>query len=180
MLEYQQKYGRTQAVKWPDITPTFDDRWKVVCNEDTLRNRWNHLRNKYREWMDLRHGETGLGWDYSKGTILADDDWWDKKIKVPIRQPCLDIYLLAIDIECIDIVPFVVGRLTLRRTMHNSERKEYRLRWRSFWQPLSAGRLRRDPAVLHPGGRVQFSHEWSISSPTTVRAVHLKMMPPST
>jgi hypothetical protein len=29
-------------------------------------------------------GETGLGWDATKGTIDASDDWWDRKSMVHI------------------------------------------------------------------------------------------------
>ena len=91
VIDYQLKNGRGQAVKWVDVTPTFDEALKVKCNDDTLRNRYQHHKGRYTLWTNLKHGETGLGWDDSKGTILADDDWWEKKIKVPIGQPCLDI-----------------------------------------------------------------------------------------
>ncbi|KAH0702101.1 hypothetical protein KY285_016379 [Solanum tuberosum] len=30
-------------------------------------------------------GDTGIGWDATKNTIMADDDWWKRKIKEDVR-----------------------------------------------------------------------------------------------
>ncbi|XP_057996468.1 uncharacterized protein LOC131175815 [Hevea brasiliensis] len=32
-------------------------------------------------WKALKGSETGLGWDPIKGTVIAPDEWWNKKIK---------------------------------------------------------------------------------------------------
>ncbi|XP_074318427.1 L10-interacting MYB domain-containing protein-like [Silene latifolia] len=33
-------------------------------------------------WNQLVGTETGLGWDHDKGTVDADDAWWEEKVKV--------------------------------------------------------------------------------------------------
>ncbi|KAK8935229.1 hypothetical protein KSP39_PZI013861 [Platanthera zijinensis] len=32
--------------------------------------------------MELKRGETGLGWNASRKTIDASDEWWDERLKV--------------------------------------------------------------------------------------------------
>ncbi|OIT03474.1 hypothetical protein A4A49_57419 [Nicotiana attenuata] len=39
------------------------------------------MKGEWTLFKQLMRGETGLGWDATKNTIMADDDWWERKIK---------------------------------------------------------------------------------------------------
>ncbi|GKB41965.1 hypothetical protein Tco_0886907 [Tanacetum coccineum] len=39
------------------------------------------MRKQYTLWKQLKHGETGLGWNASTGALACSNDWWDRKIK---------------------------------------------------------------------------------------------------
>ncbi|GJZ00359.1 ALP1-like protein isoform X1 [Tanacetum coccineum] len=39
------------------------------------------MRKQYTLWKQLKHGETGLGWNASTEALACSNDWWDRKIK---------------------------------------------------------------------------------------------------
>nr|XP_009761658.1 PREDICTED: uncharacterized protein LOC104213809 [Nicotiana sylvestris] len=39
------------------------------------------MKGEWTLFKQLMRGETGLGWDATKNTIMADDVWWERKIK---------------------------------------------------------------------------------------------------
>ncbi|KAK8930648.1 hypothetical protein KSP39_PZI016459 [Platanthera zijinensis] len=47
-----------------------------------MESKWDHLKNDWKLWKKLKHGETSFGWDPKKRTIAASDEWWAEKIKV--------------------------------------------------------------------------------------------------
>ncbi len=84
IIDYQLTNGKGQVFRWPALNLKFDEAMKVKCNDDTLKNRYQGLKKKYTDWITLKHGETGLGWDSAKGTIDATNEWWDKKLEVRV------------------------------------------------------------------------------------------------
>lgn len=42
------------------------------------------LKREYIEFMVLKHAATGLGWDDEKGTIDAEDSWWETHLQVRV------------------------------------------------------------------------------------------------
>nr|XP_016494046.1 PREDICTED: uncharacterized protein LOC107813309 isoform X3 [Nicotiana tabacum] len=46
-----------------------------------MKNHWDYIKGEWTLFKQLMRGETGLGWDATKNTIMADDDWWERKIK---------------------------------------------------------------------------------------------------
>ena len=81
-LEWQRKHGMDQAFSWVDIALQFEAKAGKVCDRDTMKNKFDHMKKLWKDWKDLKHGETGLGWDAAAGTIVADHEWWTKKIEV--------------------------------------------------------------------------------------------------
>ncbi|KAK4727104.1 hypothetical protein R3W88_032021 [Solanum pinnatisectum] len=58
-------------------------------NPHLSRDGWKNMTDAFNEKMgrldsfkQLMRGHTCIGWDATKNTIMADDDWWNKKIKV--------------------------------------------------------------------------------------------------
>jgi len=47
-----------------------------------MKNKWYNLKEEWKIWMSLLYNETGLGWDLTKKTIDASDEWWESKIQV--------------------------------------------------------------------------------------------------
>nr|XP_028952690.1 uncharacterized protein LOC103431050 [Malus domestica] len=47
-----------------------------------LKNKWDALKNEWKLWKDLVGKETGLGWNSSKGTVDASQEWWNNKIQI--------------------------------------------------------------------------------------------------
>ncbi|KAI9073042.1 hypothetical protein K1719_044962 [Acacia pycnantha] len=41
----------------------------------------DNLKLDWTTWKQLLGKETGLGWNHETGTIVADDTWWEAKIK---------------------------------------------------------------------------------------------------
>ncbi|XP_051192802.1 uncharacterized protein [Lolium perenne] len=41
-----------------------------------FKNKWDLLKKEYTQFMELKNAATGLGWDYVRGTIEADEVWW--------------------------------------------------------------------------------------------------------
>ena len=85
LLAYQKKNGREQAFLWAPLTAQFEDLTGKKCNTNTLKNRTRDMKAYYNCWKELKKDETGLGWDPVRGTIMASDEWWEKKIAV--RSP---------------------------------------------------------------------------------------------
>ncbi|KAK4733886.1 hypothetical protein R3W88_008147 [Solanum pinnatisectum] len=42
---------------------------------------WNDLKAEWTLFKKLMRGDTCIGWDATKNTIMEDDDWWNQKIE---------------------------------------------------------------------------------------------------
>ncbi|KAH9617367.1 hypothetical protein KSS87_011205 [Heliosperma pusillum] len=69
-------------VGWENVVRKFQLKTRRRYDYKQLKNKWESLKTYYKTWIQLIGPETGLGWDHEKGTIDADDIWWDEKIKV--------------------------------------------------------------------------------------------------
>ncbi|KAJ0042844.1 hypothetical protein Pint_18795 [Pistacia integerrima] len=77
------------SVKWDDMLHL---NFIELCEEEIRKgNRpnchlssvgWNNLIKAFNERTAIDARETGLGWDDVRKTIIADDEWWNDKIKV--------------------------------------------------------------------------------------------------
>ncbi|KAH7655761.1 Myb/SANT-like domain-containing protein, partial [Dioscorea alata] len=64
---------------WKNILSKFATRTGLSYNHKQLKNRWNSLKKEFGIWAKLVEHQTGLGWDPIKKTVLASDDWWERK-----------------------------------------------------------------------------------------------------
>ena len=81
--DFQRTNTNGQPFSWILIKEKFEEQMKVKIVTQILRNKYGSMRIKYRLWLKLIHGETGLGWDTLRKTIAAPEGWWDRKIEVP-------------------------------------------------------------------------------------------------
>ncbi|KAF2294359.1 hypothetical protein GH714_009644 [Hevea brasiliensis] len=59
----------------------------VEYTKEQLRHKWDWMKDQWKMWKALKGNETGLGWDPIKGTVVAPDEWWNKKLrKIQILQ----------------------------------------------------------------------------------------------
>ena len=84
-IEYQRVHGAEQPFIWAETATALENQIGRKCPPSKLKNKFDHMKKLYKLWKELRHGETGIGWDPVRGRITADDSWWEKKIKVRFR-----------------------------------------------------------------------------------------------
>jgi len=67
---------------WKNILSKFAMRTGLSYNHKQLKNMWDSLKKDFGIWAKLIEHQTGLGWDPIKRTVLASDDWWERKGQV--------------------------------------------------------------------------------------------------
>ena len=82
LIGYQRKYGHDQGFSCVVLTRQFEEETGLKCGNNTLKNKHATMKERWKAWKELMHGETGLGWDYEKGCIKATDEWWERKCQV--------------------------------------------------------------------------------------------------
>ena len=68
--------------KWDDLAVEFSNKIGRKCTKIVMKNKYASMKREYSAWRILRHTETGLGWDPINRRVIADNAWWNKKIKV--------------------------------------------------------------------------------------------------
>ncbi|GMI75007.1 hypothetical protein like AT5G05800 [Hibiscus trionum] len=67
---------------WVNIVKNFENETRKPYTQRQLKNRWDLLKKEWRLWKKLKEKDTGLGWNPTKGTVDASEEWWESKIKV--------------------------------------------------------------------------------------------------
>ena len=49
-----------------------------MLKKTQLKNKWDKLRADLSAWKKLMRKQTGTGWNWDKGTINMDPEWWKK------------------------------------------------------------------------------------------------------
>ncbi|XP_027364017.1 L10-interacting MYB domain-containing protein-like isoform X2 [Abrus precatorius] len=76
------KTGRSFKKKaWLDMTESFNDRFGRNYSKVVLKNRFNVLRRHYCS-INVLLGKEGFSWDKTQHKVLADDQVWQKCIRV--------------------------------------------------------------------------------------------------
>ncbi|KAL3498679.1 hypothetical protein ACH5RR_041411 [Cinchona calisaya] len=69
-------------IGWKNVIEKFAKKTGKNYDYKQLKNKWDAMKKKWQLWNKLIGKETGLGWDPSKKTIDASDDWWNKRLEV--------------------------------------------------------------------------------------------------
>ncbi|KAJ0972408.1 hypothetical protein J5N97_020367 [Dioscorea zingiberensis] len=64
---------------WKNVVSKFVVRTGLSYNYKQLKNKWDSLKKEFSLWAKLVEHQTGLGWDSTKRTVLASDEWWERK-----------------------------------------------------------------------------------------------------
>ncbi|KAM3391801.1 hypothetical protein ACQJBY_013107 [Aegilops geniculata] len=68
---------------YDDVGKEFLMRTGLEYTHKQVRNKWDKLKREYNLFKQLKHRETGGGWDFEKNTVKQDNEWW-KKAKVDL------------------------------------------------------------------------------------------------
>ncbi|XP_075499158.1 L10-interacting MYB domain-containing protein-like [Primulina tabacum] len=67
---------------YTNLVSKFNERTGLSLNQKQFKNKWDSMRKYFALWAQfIGNNETGLGWDYNKMTMQADNSWWEDKIK---------------------------------------------------------------------------------------------------
>ncbi|KAK8935684.1 hypothetical protein KSP39_PZI003278 [Platanthera zijinensis] len=79
---------------WKNLIAGFKERTGKNYDRMQMKNKWDHLKKDWKLWKELKHGETGLGWDPEKRTIAASEEWWTEKVKVCTKTCSVSVILI--------------------------------------------------------------------------------------
>ncbi|XP_031130633.1 uncharacterized protein LOC116032279 [Ipomoea triloba] len=79
-IKYIRKH-RCGLMKWKEIKEQFEAIAKRKIVHRSLKKEWDAMKKEWRTWKELKHEETGLGWDLNTHNISGSDGWWEKKFK---------------------------------------------------------------------------------------------------
>ena len=51
-----------------------------------IKNKWDHLRKRWKNYNKFLENETGLGYDPGTGMFDTPNEWWNRKIAVSSDQ----------------------------------------------------------------------------------------------
>jgi hypothetical protein len=67
---------------WKNIEVAFRNKTGKSWEYRKFKNKWDTLKKDWIAWNKLKGSETRLGWDATKKTIVATNEWWERKLKV--------------------------------------------------------------------------------------------------
>ncbi|CAN6712988.1 unnamed protein product [Malus baccata var. baccata] len=67
---------------YANIRANFKAETRHDYDRKQLKNKWDALKIEWKLWKELIGKETGLGWNSSKGTVDAFEEWWNNKIQI--------------------------------------------------------------------------------------------------
>ncbi|XP_020100006.1 L10-interacting MYB domain-containing protein-like isoform X3 [Ananas comosus] len=67
---------------WVNVVGKFQERAKRNYDYKQLKNKWDSLKRDWVLWKLLVRNEKRVEWDYERGTIDANMEWCDEKLKV--------------------------------------------------------------------------------------------------
>jgi hypothetical protein len=67
---------------WRKIEANFKKNTGKEYPRIKFKHKWDTLKKDWVAWNKLKGSEIGLGWDATKGTITATDEWWERKLTV--------------------------------------------------------------------------------------------------
>ncbi|KAI9127966.1 hypothetical protein K1719_000959 [Acacia pycnantha] len=66
---------------WKYIVSKFNTQTEKEYTKKQLKNKLDSLKSQWTAWERLFSKETGIAIDYSRNMVIAEDEWWERKIK---------------------------------------------------------------------------------------------------
>ncbi|KAL6130599.1 hypothetical protein ACLB2K_068978 [Fragaria x ananassa] len=67
---------------WSSLVANFHAETGNNYDKSQLKNKWDLLKKEWKIWKDLIGKDTGLGWNPTKNTVDASEEWWKNKIQI--------------------------------------------------------------------------------------------------
>ncbi|XP_060209257.1 L10-interacting MYB domain-containing protein-like [Lycium barbarum] len=67
---------------WKNMVNKFNKKMGRNYDRKQMKNHWYNMKAEWTLFKQMIRGETDLGWDATKNTIIADDDWWKRKMRM--------------------------------------------------------------------------------------------------
>ena len=72
--------GKKSRVGWGDKGWSWFDNEMKAANlnftREQLKHKWDWMKEQWKLWNSLIGKETEIGWDPTKGTVDASNEWW--------------------------------------------------------------------------------------------------------
>ncbi|KAL2505045.1 L10-interacting MYB domain-containing protein-like [Abeliophyllum distichum] len=101
---------------WERLVNLFNGSAAKNWSRTQLKNHWDSIRREHKQLHELLRC-TGIEYNQRDNIIVADDDWWEQKIKICFIQNCNGPYLLDSDF-CSNSLVMLLGK---RQSTPNSE-----------------------------------------------------------
>ena len=66
------------CVGYTEVSDRFLQLTGIKLSKTQIKNKWDKLKNDFTAWQKLKRRQTGTGWNYARGTISMDNEWWKK------------------------------------------------------------------------------------------------------
>ena len=66
---------------------------KVVTHLQ-IKNKWDHLKKRWKQFNECFENDTGLGYDTGTWMLEASEQWWTRKIAVSSLYIILKIFTI--------------------------------------------------------------------------------------
>lgn len=66
------------SVGYTEVSDRFLQLTGIKLSKTQIKNKWDKLKNDFTAWQKLKRRQTGTGWNYTRGTISMDKEWWKK------------------------------------------------------------------------------------------------------
>jgi len=93
-------------VGYTEVNERFFQCTGIMLKKSQLKNKWDKLKADLGAWRKLMRKQTGTGWNWDKGTINMDAEWWKKTKNVSTSQAS-NIFLYFYNLNTIQLLTVV-------------------------------------------------------------------------
>jgi hypothetical protein len=66
------------SLGYTEVSDRFLQLTGIKLSKMQIKNKWDKLKTDFTTWQKLKRRQTGTGWNYARGTISMDNEWWKK------------------------------------------------------------------------------------------------------
>ncbi|KAK4276270.1 hypothetical protein QN277_019237 [Acacia crassicarpa] len=81
ILKKQRQGSSFSPTGWKNILSGFNKNSGKSLDRKQLKNRYDSLKKEWKVWDKLFAKETGISYDSVNHKVIAEDEWWDRKIQ---------------------------------------------------------------------------------------------------
>ena len=82
IMKKERQGGSFTPAGWINIFYGFNKKSGKSVEKKQLKNKYDSLKKEWRVWDKLFAKETGISYDSVNHKVIAEDEWWERKIQV--------------------------------------------------------------------------------------------------